>query len=543
LAFLLTILLGGFGVTAYRLFCSNQNHAIYEQLQRHLSAIAGDLNPKPPGRHPSWNGDFENPEFFRRTSVGGFTEDANCETNQNEAPKPLPLVPQKNPQFDPPERGSGPAPQDLDPEWKPGPRQPRQPEFDQPMGEPGRRKRSPFPPEPPAINLSPDVESLFAQTNANSFYYLVWNNQGEERLRSANTPASAVAMPRTERTGGPQIRTQGEFVESYLQHTAGFRVLVGRSIAEELTVRKEFAVTLVMAGLIVLAVGICGGWWLTGRALQPIHHISTSASRISAGNLSERIDSSTAGTELGQLATTLNSTFSRLEAAFVQQKQFTADASHELRTPLAVMISEAQTTLARPRSEQEYRETVETCLTTAQQMRLLTESLLALARYDSGGEPLIHSRLDLAEIAADCVAALQPLAAEKSLHVETNLTPTIATGDPNQIRQVITNLISNAICYNTFGGSITVSSHRSDHWVELMVEDSGVGIAPEELPKIFRRFYRADKARSRAEGHSGLGLAICKVIVAAHQGEILVASTLGVGSRFTLRLQATTNAA
>ncbi len=327
-------------------------------------------------------------------------------------------------------------------------------------------------------------------------------------------------------------------MESYLHHVVGYRILVGRSIAPELAARRHFALWLVAAGSMILAAGLCGSWWLAGRALQPVQKISAAASRISAGNLSERIDVAETDNELGQLATTLNSTFSRLEAAFTQQKQFTADASHELRTPLAVMISEAQTTLARPRSEAEYRETVETCLTTAQQMRKLTESLLELARYDSGQENIHRTSFDLADLTGDAAGLLEPPAAERNVRIETALVSAPASGDADRIRQVIINLVSNAIYYNKPHGYVRVSSRHTSSEAIVVVEDNGLGIPAEDLPNIFKRFYRADKSRSRAGGNSGLGLAICKAIVDAHGGQITVTSKVGEGTTFTLTLPA-----
>ena len=166
---------------------------------------------------------------------------------------------------------------------------------------------------------------------------------------------------------------------------------------------RRFTWWLSLAGGSILLAGLVGSWWLAGRAIRPIADISAAASRISAGNLSERINAAETENEFGRLTAVLNSTFARLEAAFNQQKDFVSDASHELRTPLAVLISEAQTTLARERSAAEYRETVETCLQAAQQMRRLADSLLELARLDSGEDRLKREGFDLSAVARECV--------------------------------------------------------------------------------------------------------------------------------------------
>src|SRR5213592_1019500 len=196
-----------------------------------------------------------------------------------------------------------------------------------------------------------------------------------------------VDVPLPARLSGDTLthtRMRDALREAFHYTELGDCVLAGRNITSDLNAMGRFRWWLFAAGGTVLALGLGGGWWLSTRAIRPVEEISAAASRISAGNLSERIRAVDPGNELGRLVGVLNSTFARLEAAFAQQKQFTADASHELRTPLAVIISEAQTALSRERSAAEYRESVETCLDSAQQMRRLTESLLQLARLDAG---------------------------------------------------------------------------------------------------------------------------------------------------------------
>jgi len=174
---------------------------------------------------------------------------------------------------------------------------------------------------------------------------------------------------------------------------------------------RNFAWTLAGAGGAAFTLALTLGFWFATRAIRPIERISAAAIRISQGNLSERVEGADSGDELGSLAAVLNSTFARLESAFARQREFTADAAHELRTPLAIIISETQTTLARERTANEYRDTVEACLHTAQQMRRLTESLLELARFDAGingDHP--RAKVDVAEIARLCVEQIRALA-------------------------------------------------------------------------------------------------------------------------------------
>ena len=264
--------------------------------------------------------------------------------------------------------------------------------------------------------------------------------------------------------------------------------------------------------------------------------IGAAASRIAAGNLAERIAVANTENELGRLAGVLNTTFARLETAFAQQRQFTADAAHELRTPIAILISEAQTTLARPRSGEEYHETVEACLETAQQMRRLTESLLELARLDAGRSQPGRDLINAAEIVDRCVDLIRPLATECELQIHCDLAPAQVRANSDLLGQIVTNLLTNAIHHNHPRGEIHVSTRAENNGISITVADTGEGIAAEDLPHIFKRFYRADKSRSRKEGRAGLGLAISEAIVKAHGGAIEVSSQPGSGAVFTVRL-------
>ena len=230
----------------------------------------------------------------------------------------------------------------------------------------------------------------------------------------------AAVTPRiSERDTLPHYRTRKQFREAAHCSGMGDCVLAGRSVAADVLAMRNFAWTLPTAGGAILALGPGLGFWFTTRAIRPIETISAAASRISHGNLSERVEGAGSGDELGSLAEVLNSTFARLESAFARQRQFTADAAHELRTPLAVIISETQTTLARERTAAEYRETVEACLDTAQQMRRLTESLLELARFDADED---HPRgdVDVAETARLCVERIRFLAKQRGIEIETD---------------------------------------------------------------------------------------------------------------------------
>jgi heavy metal sensor kinase len=290
------------------------------------------------------------------------------------------------------------------------------------------------------------------------------------------------------------------------------------------------------AGLAVLSLGLVGGFWFSGRAIKPIEAISAAAAEISLTNLSRRIDVSGTETELTGLARTLNQMIDRLESAFSQQVRFTADASHELRTPLAVILSHAELALDKVRPANELRETIETCRRSALRMKVVVESLLTLARFDSGELQLEGRPIDLSKIVGDCAALLRPLAEKRQISLELDLESAGLVADSDRITQVVTNLLTNSIRYNHDGGRVVVKTRSDKGEVILDISDTGIGIGPDHLPHIFERFYRVDKARSRKDGGIGLGLAICKSIVEAHGGQITVTSTLDVGSQFEVRL-------
>ena len=294
----------------------------------------------------------------------------------------------------------------------------------------------------------------------------------------------------------------------------------------------------------MLSMGLLGGWFISSRAIRPINDISSAAVKISAGDLSQRINVAETESELGKLASVLNSTFARLDAAFAQQKQFASDAAHELRTPISVMLTQAQTALNRERTAPEYRETLEACQRAAQRMRKLISSLLELARLDAGQEQMKRMRFDFSRTVADGVELVKPLAEERGVKIFTELSPLEITGDAERLAQVATNLLTNAIQYNKPEGEVRVTLASQGGLAVLTVGDTGPGIPAEDLPHVFKRFYRGDKSRTGGPpslrfgvaGGAGLGLAISKAIVEAHGGAIEVSSKENAGTTFTVRL-------
>ncbi|MEY4917532.1 MAG: hypothetical protein RL616_1445 [Verrucomicrobiota bacterium] len=385
------------------------------------------------------------------------------------------------------------------------------------------------------VQFSPEINRLFQTKNTNGFYYVVWQRDRAEPLKkSKNAPGEITRPQPVERDTGTYIRSDDRGREAYRTTEQGDCALVGHIVTTELAAAGQFARWTIFGGIGVLLFALAGAWWLVTRALRPLEKISAAAQKISSGNLAQRISVAESEGELGKLAAVLNSTFARLEAAFAQQKQFTSDASHELRTPIAVLISEAQTTLARERSPEDYREALAASLDTAKKMARLTESLLELARLDAGQEMLRREKFFLHQLAEEGIKLVRPLADQRQIKLHSEFLPAEISGDATRLAQVITNLLTNAINYNREAGEIRVATRVENGMAVLLVADTGRGIAAKDLPRVFERFYRADKSRSG--GNAGLGLAISKAVVEAHGGTIEVLSVENSGTTFTVRL-------
>ena len=473
---ILVVVLAGFGITAYQLERNRQFRQIDDELHRRIGVLGNALHRPPPRRQDEGGQPFDRP---------------------------------------PPDQFSADGP-------------------------PGENLRPPN-----EFHLPPEAVGLFGTNDPNNFYFIIEGRNGKEIARSDNVQPSVYKAIHliTSRPPDSRVRLESIDLETGREaYRSSVNVLpsseiiwVGCSITPELHELKMTALKLSGVGGIILFFGLAGGWWLVSRAIKPINEISATAVKISAGDLSQRINVAEAESELGQLATVLNSTFARLETAFAQQKQFASDAAHELRTPVSVILTQTQTSLTRARDAASYKQTVEACQRAAQRMRKLIESLLALARFDAGQEVLKRAPFDFSKTISDCAELVQPLADERGVKISIETEPIEIIGDSERIAQVVTNLLTNAIQYNKAEGEVRVKLESQSGLAVLTVTDTGQGIPAENLPQVFGRFFRADLSRTGA-GNSGLGLAITKAIVEVHGGTIEVASEENAGTTFTVRL-------
>ena len=287
----------------------------------------------------------------------------------------------------------------------------------------------------------------------------------------------------------------------------------------------------------ILVLGAAAGYIISGIMLEPVDRVSSLAARISHTNLKERINRQGPQDEMKRLADTFDDMLERLDSAFESQKQFVQDASHELKTPIATAQTNIEVLeMDQDATVEDYRLTTGVVKRSLERLDFLSQGLLLLSQ---GSQPQIRwAQLDLASIVDEVVAESQPAAAVARVSLEAAgvQQDLQVRGDAIAIKQVITNLVDNAIKYNRPDGMIEISARTEGSSTVLEVRDTGVGISASDRQHVFDRFYRVDKSRSRAQGGSGLGLAIVKKIVEEHGGAVSVESTLGAGSTFRVTL-------
>jgi len=520
-AIVLVVVIGGFAGVLYYQVRKDRLQRIDARLEaavRYLEATVRSLpphelnaGPPPPGDGPA---PLERPPFRR----------------------PPPPPERRPPQDGRPDRFGG-RPRGQSFEGLPG-----RPDFE---GPPEREEDFHGPPDgPPGRRPQVTIElpgSLLDQPREEPEdwpYFVVWR---ANRSVLASSPGrevgprpDALAFSSSAPTG---FRFQpGGRREAFLTGPHGSLILVGKPIDRELSELRAFAWQTFGSGALVLGIGLLGGWVISRSITRPIAEISKTASAISASNLSGRIHTPGIDQELLGLAEVLNEMFTRLEAAFLRQSRFTSDASHELRTPLAIIHSNVELALSKPRSADEYRQTLTACLRASSRMAALVDGLLTLARADAGRLDLLFKPINLKSVVEEAIDQYRPSAEKGGVALTVaQCDSTTVHGDAVFLARILGNLISNAIRYTAPGGQVQISLRTGSGFALLAVQDTGCGIPLEDQPQVFERFFRADKARSRTLGGNGLGLAICKTLVDAHDGTISFTSVPDRGTRFEIR--------
>jgi heavy metal sensor kinase len=298
---------------------------------------------------------------------------------------------------------------------------------------------------------------------------------------------------------------------------------------------------LLIAGLpVVAAIAIAGGYFLINRALRPVDQIAATAERIGSHNLGQRLPVANTGDELERLSITLNHMIHRLEEAFQHSRRFMADASHELRTPLTVLRGELETFVQEPGLSSEMRERLGSALEELERLVNIVEGLFAISRLDAGDAQAESVKFDLGKLASSTSDQMSLLGEDKNIKITCAAANDVwIEGDRARMKQVVVNLLDNAIKYTPQGGAVGLNVRTRDGKAVLEVTDNGIGIPTDSLPRVFERFYRVDEARSRELGGAGLGLSIVKSICVAHHGHVEASSSPGNGSVFRVELPLT----
>lgn len=381
-------------------------------------------------------------------------------------------------------------------------------------------------------NLSTDTPSLIDASQNITAYTQPLDPASLRAVLSHNSPSTVYSNIVKNRSEW-RVRTQSLDIW-------GRRIAI--QVATSSQAIKEASGLLVITMLVASTVGLIGsvllGMWLSSRALKPINAITDAASRIAAtDDLQTRLQWTGPMDELGRLASVFNNMMSRLEHLFSVQRRFVADVSHELRTPLTAIRGNLDL-IKRYGMDQESFNAIES---EVERMSRLVNDLLLLARADYGGLTLDLEPLDLDTVVSEAYREARVLSKDRNLKVTIHeFEPVRINGNGDRIKQLLLNLISNALKFTPDGGQIALSLYVEDYDAVIEVKDTGIGISKEDQARIFDRFYQADSSRSRksVDGSSGLGLAIAKWIVEAHNGTISVESELGEGATFRIRIPA-----
>jgi two-component system, OmpR family, heavy metal sensor histidine kinase CusS len=368
---------------------------------------------------------------------------------------------------------------------------------------------------------------------------IVYDDQGRTFQRTKElaeesvpaAPAIAGSEPQWDTVDLPIVRRQRRLTAAIRLADQPFNVILLAPLEDVDLAMNQLLTVLGMVGSAVPLVGGVVGYLLARKALAPVKQLERATKEITADRLDRRLTVNNANDELGQLTQTFNDMIGRLQRSFAEIRRFTADASHELRTPLTALRTEVEVAMRRSLTADETQALFGSILEECERLTRLTDQLLSLSREDGGLGREHRTTLDLSGLVSTVVETMRPLAQVKGVRLQfTPGGPLFIQGDGERLRQVFYNVLDNAIKYTAAGGDVTVLIERRDQAAVVTVQDTGIGIPLEHLPHIFERFYRVDKARSRAEGGTGLGLSIALSIVNAHGGTIELHSSPANGT-------------
>lgn len=382
----------------------------------------------------------------------------------------------------------------------------------------------------------PDVfVHRFGKAPRDRAYWGVWN-KAEQLVGSGGEMIGPLKLPdkRPSHAGPKQFvsRTEGRRLDVFTNLDDGGILVIGRPLSKEFDSLGRIALRLIGVGVVGFLLTATLAWWIAQKVANPISDLAMRVRSINEQQLSTRLDASQPTMEMCDLAKAFNAMMQSLQTSFQRQQQFTSDAAHELRTPVSIILSQSEFSLLRDRTTDEYRQGFDTCRRTAVHMKLLVDELLEICRLDAGQieNQLVPVRLDI--LASETLQWIEPIAAERHVQIQLQAAaPLSILGSSSRLQQIILNLLANAIEHSPSGSVVLVEVDHYMDQVRLRVSDRGAGIATDDLPFVWNRFYRADRARTQGERSGcGLGLSLVSELVKLHGGSCEIESTLGSGT-------------
>ena len=314
----------------------------------------------------------------------------------------------------------------------------------------------------------------------------------------------------------------------------GYLLEVGKNLEDRKEILEHFRNTLAGIMIPMILISLAGGAFLAFRALRPIRNlIHTTQSIVDTGKMDARVPIGKTGDELDELTGLFNRMLERIEGLIKGMREALDNVAHDLRTPMTRLRGIAETTLQSDQGRERYEEALADCLEESERVLTLLNTLMDISEAETGTMKLSLAPVNISDLIEDTVGLYEYVAEDKNITISVNCAKNIAmTADRNRMRQVLANLVDDAIKYTPCGGSIAIDAYHEQDQTVILVKDTGVGIPPEEIPKIWDRLYRGDKSRSQPG--LGLGLSLVKAVVQAHKGRIEVHSVPGAGSVFTL---------
>ncbi len=321
-------------------------------------------------------------------------------------------------------------------------------------------------------------------------------------------------------------------------HTNTIQIAIDVSQKEQFLARFRLVFWVIILG--TLAIFPVVGYQIARQGIRPVEEMAATARRISSTHLGERILTEGYPFELASLAGTFNEMLDRLEDSFDRISRFSADIAHDLRTPVNNIRGEAEVALARARTIDEYRDALESSLEESVRLSDLIANLLFLARAESPLAHLRRERVNIAELLGGVQEYYEASAADSGISLSTRFgdEPVIAELDKTLMQRAVGNLLSNAVAHTPSGGSVVMAARSESSVIRIEITDTGIGIPPEALPRVFDRFFRVDPSRSQASGGAGLGLAIVQGIMLLHGGKVEIISQPGTGTQVILSMPA-----